>query len=390
MSRQYRLLSTVCKYGKNRTSISNVTLHNYVSTENMLPERGGIISASALPNTMTLPAYEQNDILLSNIRPYFKKIWFANKNGACSNDVLIIKANNDTDARFLYYVLSDCNFFNYSTVTAKGTKMPRGSKHAIMKYLVPKVDICTQRWIADILSAYDDLIENNNRRIALLEQAAQQIYREWFVRFRFPGHKSTKFVNGLPEGWKVKRLGSLVDFNPQTKSTRPISKSVPMAALSTSSGSIDTKYISLVDSASGSRFKNGDVLFARITPCLENGKTGYVDFLGKNEVACGSTEFIVLRSKSLSKYMVYFIARDAAFRQYAINSMNGADGRQRAREDALKRFYFTEPENSIIERFDRVVGDIFDEIRILMQKSHNLARQRDFLLPRLMGGKLEV
>ena len=85
--------------------------------------------------------------------------------------------------------------------------MPRGSKHAIMKYLVPDVDLPTQKRIADILSAYDDLIENNNRRIKLLEKAAKDLYKEWFVRFRFPGHENTKFENGLPQGWEVKRLG---------------------------------------------------------------------------------------------------------------------------------------------------------------------------------------
>lgn len=101
-----------------------------------------------------------------------------------------MKGNKTVDNKFLYYVLSDNNFFNYSTVTSKGTKMPRGSKNAIMKYWVPDLDLPTQRKIADILSSYDELIKANNERIELLEQVAQELYREWFVRFRFPGHEN--------------------------------------------------------------------------------------------------------------------------------------------------------------------------------------------------------
>lgn len=86
--------------------------------------------------------------------------------------------------------------------------MPRGTKTAIMKYLVPKVSFKTQEKIADILSSYDDLIENNNRRITILEQTAQELYKEWFVRFRFPGHEQTSFENGIPKGWERKKLST--------------------------------------------------------------------------------------------------------------------------------------------------------------------------------------
>ena len=179
---KYRALSTACEYRKDRIFVDEVNEFNYISTENMLPDKGGVDVASSVAEGKTFPSYKDGDILLSNIRPYFKKIWFANKKGGCSNDVLVLKPNKSVDAKFLYYVLSDNNFFNYSTVTSKGTKMPRGSKTAIMKYLVPDIDMPTQKRIADILSAYDDLIENNNRRIALLEKAAQELYKEWFVR----------------------------------------------------------------------------------------------------------------------------------------------------------------------------------------------------------------
>ena len=150
----YKLLFEVSVYRKDRISSDMVDKENYISTENMLPNRGGVEIATTVASAKTFPAYKKGDILLSNIRPYFKKIWYADKEGGCSNDVLVVKGNKTVDNKFLYYVLSDNNFFNYSTVTSKGTKMPRGSKNAIMKYWVPDLDLPIQRKIADILSYY--------------------------------------------------------------------------------------------------------------------------------------------------------------------------------------------------------------------------------------------
>ncbi len=391
MNKKYKLLSAACEYSKVRISADKVSLSNYISTENMVPNRGGVALAESVPDAKTFLAYIPGNIPLSNIRPYFKKIWFADRKGGCSNDVLVLNVKKNTNARFLYYVLSDNNFFNYSTVTSKGTKMPRGSKHAIMKYLVPDMDLPTQQRIADILSTYDDLIENNNKRIALLEKAAQELYKEWFVRFRFPGHETTRFVNGLPEGWNRVKLSELIEFNPTIKNTGSTRyKIIPMVALSTSNMIIDETQIGISENLTGCRFNNGDTLLARITPCLENGKTGFVQCLDDFEVAGGSTEFIVMRSKKLNPYIVYFIARDQAFRDCAIASMNGADGRQRVKPDRLKKLQWLHPPMYIVDAFGEIVRPSFKLIRKLSLQNQNLAKQRDLLLPRLMSGKLEV
>lgn len=114
----YKLLFEVSVYRKDRISSDMVDKENYISTENMLPNRGGVEIATTVASAKTFPAYKKGDILLSNIRPYFKKIWYADKEGGCSNDVLVVKGNKTVDNKFLYYVLSDNNFFNYSTVTS--------------------------------------------------------------------------------------------------------------------------------------------------------------------------------------------------------------------------------------------------------------------------------
>lgn len=299
---------------------------------------------------------------------------------------------NITDSNYVYYLMSTKYIRDLAINSMTGAS---GRQRADVKF-IKKIkwkfpDLPTQQRIADILSTYDDLIENNNKRIALLEKAAQELYKEWFVRFRFPGHETTRFVNGLPEGWNRVKLSELIEFNPTIKNTGSTRyKIIPMVALSTSNMIIDETQIGISENLTGCRFNNGDTLLARITPCLENGKTGFVQCLDDFEVAGGSTEFIVMRSKKLNPYIVYFIARDQAFRDCAIASMNGADGRQRVKPDRLKKLQWLHPPMYIVDAFGEIVRPSFKLIRKLSLQNQNLAKQRDLLLPRLMSGKLEV
>lgn len=201
-----------------------------------------------------------------------------------------------------------------------------------------------QKRIADILSSYDDLIENNRKQIKLLEEAAQRLYKEWFVDLRFPGHEETPIVDGVPAGWERTSLEDIIEFNPKVILNKErIKQCVPMSALSTSSMVINSQEFTNTISNAGSKFQNGDTLLARITPCLENGKTGFVDNIKSPEGAVGSTEFIVMRSRKLCPYMVYLLSRTDDFRKTAINSMTGSDGRQRAQVDKIKSYVFVCP-----------------------------------------------
>lgn len=156
-------LSEICSFRKGKIDVAELTTKTYISTENMLPNKCGITYASSLPTVALTQEYKIGDILVSNIRPYFKKIWKADRNGGCSNDVLVFEANADVDKDFLYYILANDAFFNYSMATSKGTKMPRGDKVAIMQYEVPRFDLLTQKKIASILKSIDDKIELNNK-----------------------------------------------------------------------------------------------------------------------------------------------------------------------------------------------------------------------------------
>ena len=151
---------------------------------------------------------------------------------------------------------------------------------------------------------------------------------------------------------------------------------------------IDLSEIEVRAQPTSVRFANGDVLLARITPCLENGKTAYVNFLADGEIACGSSEFIVLRGKRVSSFFTYCLARLEAFRGIAIKSMIGASGRQRVQLSCFSDFTIQVPNNETLLHFDITVAPMFNQIGILSKQSAVLAAARDILLPRVMKGEL--
>ena len=173
-------LSTICTYVTDKITVDKLTVDNYISTENMLPNKCGVVKASSLPQVKQVTHYKKGDVLVSNIRPYFKKIWLATNEGGCSNDVLVMRARKDIETSFLYYVLSEDDFFEYSTVTGKGTKMPRGDKTAIMKYQVPIIALEEQRKIVGLLNKLDKKININKEINDNLEQQAGALYQSFF------------------------------------------------------------------------------------------------------------------------------------------------------------------------------------------------------------------
>lgn len=293
------------------------------------------------------------------------------------------------DRDYLYYYLITLR--EYFNNLSYGAAIQNINTPIVKATKIQIPSLTAQKKIASLLSYYDDLIENNLARISLLEKMASELYKEWFVRFRFPGHEAAKFVDGVPEGWEMRKLKELIEFDPLIRMKKGVEyRTIPMDLLSTDSMLIDTSGCEKTTSTSGAHFQNGDTLLARITPCLENGKTGFVNTLDDGETAVGSTEFIVMRSKLLSPHLVYFIARSEYFRKTAINSMNGADGRQRAKISKLQSLSYPLPTRDIIDEFSEIVEPFFEEIKNLNIQNHNLTKQRDLLLPRLMSGKLSV
>ena len=256
---------------------------------------------------------------------------------ACFPDSVIGFVADDSrcDIRFIKYQFETIKQ-HYQQVS-QGAAQDNLSLEKLLSFKLSIPSIEEQRRIADILSAYDDLIENNRRRMRLLEESARQLYQEWFVRLRFPGHEHTRIIDGVPEGWKCVPVPEVIEINPTTRlSDEKEHWYVEMSDLSADSMVIQNAVRR--DGRSGSKFRNGDTLLARITPCLENGKTGYVNFLANGEAGRGSTEFIVLRSRCATPEFVYCLARTYHFRENAIKSMVGSSGRQRVQDSCFEKF----------------------------------------------------
>jgi len=301
------------------------------------------------------------------------------------NTALYVTDFKGNHPRFVAYFLENV-LRNFQSDKAA---VPGVNRNVLHELKVRSTDTKSQETVANILSTYDDLIANNRRRMALLEEAARQLYREWFVRLRFPGHEHTRITNGVPEGWERVATPDAVDVNPST--TLPDEAehwSVEMADLPCNSMVI--QQATRREGRSGSKFKNGDTLFARITPCLENGKTAFVDFLEEGEVARGSTEFIVLRSGRLTPESVYCLARTYDFRENAIKSMVGSSGRQRVQESCFEKFLVLVPSGTLLDVFTETGRPMFRQVKTLHSQNEKLRAARDLLLPRLMSGEIAV
>ncbi|MEZ9821186.1 restriction endonuclease subunit S [Shewanella sp. 10N.286.45.A1] len=332
-------------------------------------------------------------------------------NGALLNQNAVKISPKETIHRgFLYYLLRSDDFKEYIIGTAQGAASQASiTLDAIKRYKFKLPVFDDQVLVAEYLENYDNLIENNNRRIAILEEMAQSLYREWFVNFRYPGHadgtKSSESADEncnkptlidsslgpIPEGWEVRSAQEAITINPRTKldkaSENPFVGMSGLAENSMVIGDVIQK-----QGNSGAKFINGDTLFARITPCLQNGKTGYVQFLtGSQPVGFGSTEFIVLReSEDLSSEFIYLLSRSNNFREHAIQSMTGATGRQRVHNDCFASHYITVPPRGLMDEFTAAVSPMFKSIFNLSKRNENLKKQRDMLLPKLISGGIEL
>ncbi len=364
----YKRLCDCADYRNERTA--QIDYETYITTDNMIPNRGGISTVESLPDTKAVCKYLEGDILLSNIRPYFKKIWLANRKGGCSNDVLVVTAKEPFSPEFLYYVLSDTNFFNYDTATSKGTKMPRGTPKAIMKYLVPDYGIEKQSSIVSVLSAYDNLIEVNNKRIKALEQMAENLYKEWFVRFRFPGHETAEFENGIPRGWNITRCKDIVPVLTGKKDANYGDDGGPYPFFTCAQEPIQAPDYS---------FDCAAVLLAG--NCDLNAKV----YKGKFEAY--QRTYVLSPHNITHLFLLYYVIKDNVER---LKQASTGAAISFITKGMIERIHFLLPPNELLVRFHGIMDDLYTQKDVLMKLNKNLIKQRDLLLPRLMSGKLEV
>ncbi len=311
-----------------------------------------------------------------------------------------LNVGSNADRDYVYYLLLDRNFQHEISRNANGSTIKNVSLKQLRDYSFYIPPLPEQKAIAAVLSSLDDKIELLREQNKTLEAIAQALFKEWFIDFNFPddngnlykksGGKMTDSELGeIPEEWRFLRLDELIAFNPSEK----INYSqeylfYDMKCLSGNSMLIDDGIYRNVKSASS--FRKNDTLMAKITPCLENGKTGFVLDLKGHDVARGSTEFIVMRAeKQCSPFFVYNLSRYNDFRDFAIKSMTGTSGRQRVQLDLLKDYKVGFNKEVMIE-FDLINQPIFNKIKNNDFQIKVLTKLRDNLLSKLMKGEIRV
>lgn len=381
-------LSDICDYGKDRIEVSSLDNSNYISTENMLPNRAGITTATTLPTGEYTPSFEIDDTLVSNIRPYFKKIWKATFSGGCSADVLVFKAKENVSKEYLYYVLADDEFFRYSMTTSKGTKMPRGDKTSIMNYPIKLPPLPTQQKIAAILSSLDDKIELNNKINTNLEQQAGALFKNWFVDFEPFGGK-------MPEGWKECKAEEYFEIT--------IGKTPPRKEqewFSEEKTNQTMKWVSISDMGSCGLFISDSSEYltteavGKFNVKVVPANTIILSFkLTVGRIAITDDEMCTneaiahfgTKNKVINEYLYLYL------KNFNYQTMGSTSSIATAvNSKIIKAMPFILPDEKTINDFHLATNSLFEKIRENQHENSTLSTIRDTLLPKLMNEEINI
>lgn len=323
----------------------------------------------------------ENDIVYSRRGDVEKRALVRSESSGwlCGTGCLRIRFGPDAqcDPRFISYYLGTESSRSWIRLHAVGATMPNLNTGILSAFPIVLPPLAEQQAIAEVLGALDDKIASNRK----LAETAEGLLAAEFEALGFD-------VDVEPDN--AARLSEYFDLNPKyPKPSEAVPVYVDMQKLPTSSMSIanwETR-----EAKGGARFMNGDTLIARITPCLQNRKTGYVDFLEDDQVAVGSTEYIVLRAKDgIPRELSFFLAVSPRFRTFAIRHMVGTSGRQRLAASDLAGYPVAEVDINRLDRWGALATPIVRKLGVARDESRTLATIRDALLPQLMSGKLHV
>lgn len=356
------------------------------------------------------------------------------KNIRINSGMIIIRADEKLwNPKFLYFILTSGFLQEQIINLISGSAVPQLPARDIKKFILPVIGRNIQDKISNIISAFSDKISINIDTNQTLEQMSQTLFKSWFVDFDpvidnaldagnpipealqsraelrqkvrnnadfkplpadisalFPAEFEETEMGWVPKGWMLESVAKSININPGVKLPQnTVAKYVDMKSLPTQGYSISE--VIEKPYAGGAKFQKNDTLFARITPCLENGKTGFVDFLNEKETAFGSTEFIVMRGTTKVHYSyVACLARENNFRSHAIQNMVGSSGRQRVQNSCFDSFYIAIPTPSVMSLFAGKVSSYFDKMYSCNVENKSLTALRDTLLPKLISGELSL
>ncbi|EPQ8266572.1 restriction endonuclease subunit S [Vibrio alginolyticus] len=427
-------LSDLVEFVNEKIDATKISLDTYISTDNMITDRGGVETAKKLPSANKFHHFKRTDTLFSNIRTYFRKVWFAEFEGGASPDVLVFRTKDPKvlDPAYLFYLLSDKKFSEYTVLTSKGAKMPRGDKAAIMQYKVFVPEPNVQRTISSDLRTYDLKLKTNTKINQTLEHLAQAIFKSWFVDFDPVKAKIETLATGGSAddaelaAMRVISAKTLDELNGlKASNSKAFTKLAQTAALFPAAmqdselGEIpegwEVKQLSEICQVINGRayknteFKTEGTPIVRIQNLSNGGKTVYSDLELPPEKYIDREDFIYAWSatfgphiwrgpKSIYHYHIWKMEVDESVisRYFLYLSMFR---KTEAMKNAGTGSIFTHLTKKIMESQNVLVGDqatnkefsdiivpIFEQISSLKSESTHLADIRDVLLPRLLTG----
>ena len=394
-------LSSIADYVTDKISSNDIALREYVTTDCILQnKKGREIATNLPPQSCCLTRYQHGDVLIANIRPYLKKVWFADIDGGASSDVLVFRVKEGHSPSFLYAVLLQDSFFDYVMQGAKGSKMPRGDKEQILRYEMPTLS-CSEESIGTFFLNLDKKIRLNEQINQNLEAMAKQLYDYWFVQFDFPNeegkpYKSSggemlwneKLKRKIPVGWHCGNLFEIAVFTNglACQKFRPKDNEVPLPVIKIREMhdgiSVDTEKVTS-NIPESVKVYNGDVLFSW-SASLEVMLWAY-GLGGLNQHI-----FKVTSANDFPKSFYYFQLLD-----YVNVFKKMAEARKTTMghitQDHLQQSTIAIPDNKdIADKFEELISPIFRQIIKLQEEISNLTKQRDELLPLLMNGQVSV
>lgn len=305
----------------------------------------------------------------------------------------IVVDSDKYDYMYVYYLmqLTIPKVKALNSGTASGRE--NVSKSAFESIEVDVLPLSQQVRVGRTLSAYDSLIENNRRRIAILEETAQSLYREWFVKFRFPGHEQCQMVNSsfglVPDGWVIRKLEDVADVNPESVKPKSAPEQIHYIDIkSVSTGNIDeVRTLSFSEAPSRARriVRDQDIIWATVRP--NRKQFSYICKPIENTIA--STGFAVLRAKNIPASYLYFFTTTDSFTSYLVNHASGA-AYPAVNTSDFNNADILLPSSDILAQFDNAVKDTLVLSENLKRKNQNLKKQRDLLLPKLISGQIEL
>ena len=392
------VLNDVAKFISSKIEVSEINVSNYISTENMLPNKGGITTASSLPDTKSVREYIPKDILINNIRPYFKKIWYSDMEGGCSNDIYVLRSNENYDSKFLYYVLSSDDFFSYVMANAKGTKMPRGDKKSIQNYKVPNFSIDKQKKISSFLGEIDRKIEINKKLNKNLEQLIKHIYINWFEEFE--PFKDLNFydtkLGRIPVGWEVVPLQKFIKFQegPGIRNWQYVEEDgvnfLNIRCIQNNDLSLDTANMISKEEASGKyahfMLNEWDLVIS------SSGTLGrYAIVRNEHLPVCLNTSIIRFSPlHSFNHYAyVYSYLTSRGFYHYLL-TMGSGSVQLNFGPTHLKQIDLIVPPENILKKYNDLIFPLIEQMVTIKSEISKLTKLRDTLLPKLMSGEIDV